>query len=93
MSELLYKTYVYNPISDRESATYGNHRPLSESIESMRDFCRKTNSYDSYMFIFKPEDSNLRSIYLDSKFKVIGRKKFKELAKLARLKNLLGVSI
>lgn len=92
MSELLYKTYVYNPVADRESATYGNHRPLSESIKSMRDFCRKTNSYENCMFIFEPEDSNLRSIYLDSKFKVISRKEFRELAKIARLKDLIGVT-
>lgn len=92
MSELLYKTYVYDPVRDKEAATYGKHRPLSESIRSMREFCRKTNSYDNYMFIFKPEDSKLRSVYLDSKFKVIGRREFRELAKLARIKDLIGVS-
>ena len=92
MSELLYKTYVYDPVRDREYATYGSHRPLSESINSMRKFCRGTNSYENCMFIFKPEDSKLRSVYLDSKFKVIGRREFRELAKLARIKDLIGVS-
>lgn len=92
MSEILYKTYVYDPITDRENPTYGGHRPLSESIQSMRDFCRRTNSYKNCMFVFKPEDSNLRNVYLDTRFKVIGRKDFRELAKRAKLKDLLGVS-
>lgn len=92
MSELLYKTYVYDPVKDREYATYGKHRPLSESINSMRKYCRGPNSYENCMFICKPEDSELRSIYLDSRFKVISHKEFRELAKLARLKDLIGVT-
>ena len=92
MSELLYRTYVYDPINDKENVTYGGHRPLSESIRGMRDFCRRTNSFKNCMFIFKPEDPNLRNVYLDTRFKVISRNKFRELAKRARLKDLLGVS-
>lgn len=92
MSELLYKPYAYDPITDKENVTYRSHRPLSESIQSMRDFCRRTTSYKNCMFVFKPEDSNLRSIYLDTRFKVISHKEFRELAKLARLKDLIGVS-
>lgn len=92
MSELLYRTYVYDPITDKEYTTYGGHRPLSECIQSMRDFCRRTNSYKNCMFVFKPEDPNLRNVYLDTRFKVISRNEFRELAKRARLKDLLGVS-
>lgn len=92
MSELIYKTYVYDPVTDRENPTYGGHRPLSESIQSMRDFCRRTNSYKNCMFVFKPEDLSLRNVYLDTRFKVISHKEFRELAKIARLKDLIGVT-
>lgn len=92
MSELLYKTYIYDPVKDREYATYGKPRTISISINSMRKFCRGTNSCENCMFIFKPEDFKLRSVYSDSKFKVIGRREFRELAKLARIKDLIGVS-
>lgn len=92
MSELLYRIYVYDPITDKEYTTYGGYRPLSESIKRIRDFCRRTNSYKNCMFIFKPEDPILRNVYLDTRFKVISHNKFRELAKHARLKDLLGVS-
>lgn len=92
MTELLYKTYVYDPVSEKEAVTYGDPRPLSDSIRSIRAICRATNSYGNCMFIFKPEDSNLRNIYLDNRFKVISRREFRKLAKLARLKDLIGVS-
>lgn len=92
MSELLYRTYIYDPVKDREYATYGKHRPLSESINSLRKFCRGTNSYENCMFIFKPVDETKRSIYVDTRFKVIGRKKFKEVANILRLKSLLGAT-
>ena len=92
MSEILYNTYVYDPITDREDLTYGGHRPISESIQSMRDFCRRTNNYKNCMFVFKPEDPSLRNVYLDTRFKVISRNEFIKLAKRARLKDLLGVS-